>query len=98
MEWQPVLPSEYVEEVKRGDLVEVQVSPGAWVSGRVIADMETRISVVLDNPILVITRTQTITHRIFSWNPCVTEDETSVLVNTWTAGRAYVRYPKDRPV
>jgi len=98
MEWQPVPAGEYVGDVQKGDRVEVQVSPGVWVPARVVHDMETRIGVELENPILVITKTRTITHKFFSRKPVVTEEEKDTFTTTWSSGRAYVRYPKDRPV
>lgn len=96
MKWQPVSPEEYVGDVQKGDRVEVQVSPGTWVPARVVYDMETRISVELDTPILVITKTVTIVHKVFSLKPTVTEEEKYVYTTTLTPGRAYVRYP-NRP-
>ncbi len=97
MKWQPVPPQEYVDDVEKGDRVEVQVSPGIWIPARVVYDMDTRISVELDTPILVITQIRTITHKLFSLQPKVAEEEKSILTTTWTSGRAYVRYPANRP-
>ena len=96
MEWQSVPPREYVGDVREGDEVEVQVSPGIWVPARVIHDMDTRIRVKLDNPLLVITKTVTITYKLFSFKPVVTEEEKDLFTTTWASGRAYVRYP-NRP-
>lgn len=90
------------EELKPGERVEVEISPRVWVPATVISDMETRVGVKLDTPVIIVeqTRIKTVQKPVgfLSWFKktieTTTYDQKETYLTSTASGRWYVRRPK----
>lgn len=66
-----------IEMINEGDVVEVKLTDdGWWVEGVVVNDMETRLGVRLNAPVVLVEREKTIILKGWFREPAVEEKET----------------------
>ncbi len=93
------------DELKSGELVEVEIAPGVWVPAIVVHDMETRVGVKLVTPVWYVQQKTTKTVICAPWffslffkdKEEVKEEVEYSYTESVHTGRWYVRRPLPRP-